>query len=108
MIGQEKEKSTTVEWTKTNGEKALLILLQQNPILVADHRSLRTREKMKHEGAGCQVPYSVVCGLDGVSWSPPGGQMVVTTSKRSLHRPNQEISSTRKHALSAAAALSHK
>ena len=76
MIGQEKEKSTTVEWTKTNGEKALLILLQQNPILVADHGSLRTREKMKHEGAGYQVPYSVVCGLDGVSWSPPGGQMV--------------------------------
>ena len=40
MIGQEKENSTTVEWTKTNGEMALLILLQQNPILVADHGSL--------------------------------------------------------------------
>lgn len=54
---------------------ALLILLKQKPILVADHGSLRTR-KPETRRARARGPHFALRGLNGVSWSWPRGLVV--------------------------------
>jgi hypothetical protein len=89
------------------GDMGLLILLEQNPILVADHGSLRTKQRLKHEGQGSG---SLFCrGWTGwcflVVAQRPGGSLRLRSAH--LHnRIGQQEGQENMH-YHTAAALSH-